>query len=496
MSLPTFSQIVSSMLSFLQAERPDIATQTGSVVNDVVVSTVANQLSPQNGTDTNAVYPKILYTQELQAFVDNSSVLAPSDLDAIGTNYNLVRLSGTASTGFITFRIRTYTTSSPIINVPSGTTISTLATSSSPAVSFSTTASFTFQPSLAPSYFNPTTGFYENPANSIPIICQTIGQVGDVNANTITSLVSSVPGIDAVTNSTSTTGGTDIESNSAFATRIQIKLSGNNVGTPNGIISLVDTNPSVQEAIVVGPNDPEMLRDQFGGSVDVYIKGQILTTVTDTDMYSTTGSQTFILNHQPVISIGTVTGVVASVSGHIFIPVTDYTIHINPNTLFAGSTEAASYIQWTTGGTKPDNNTNFTVSYTYDSLIETLQALFNDNNNHIVASDILVREAIQAVINITTSIVVVPGFVPATVISNVQTALTTYINGLGLGAVIILSEVVAVIQDVAGVSEVDLSTLTIQSVENAVTTTIPPGQQISVGKNAYTVSGSFVITVE
>jgi hypothetical protein len=41
----------------------------------------------------------------------------------------------------------------------------------------------------------------------------------------------------------------------------------------------------------------------------------------------------------------------------------------------------------------PDNNTVVTITYTYDSLIATLQALLDDNSNHIVASDILVLEA-------------------------------------------------------------------------------------------------------
>ena len=76
MALPTFSQIVQSMLSFLQISRPDINTNSGTVVNDVVVSTVANQLSAQNGTDP-SVYGNLQYTQNLQAFRcqcrDNSS---------------------------------------------------------------------------------------------------------------------------------------------------------------------------------------------------------------------------------------------------------------------------------------------------------------------------------------------------------------------------------------------------------------------------------------
>ncbi len=552
MALPTFSQVVQSMISFLQGSRPDIATQTGSVVNDVVISTVANQLSAQNGTDP-SVYSQLQYTQNLQAFVVNAATILPADMDAIAVNYGMTRLPGTQATGIITLRIRNYTTSSPIITVAAGTTVSTLSTSAAPAVSFSTTATVTFSPSLAPSYYNPVSGFYEQ---NVSIICQTVGSVGNVGANTITSLTGPGLGIDAVTNTTATTGGTNVENNVEFAARIQIKLSGNNVGTPNGIISLVSTNPNVQQAIVVGPNDPEMQRDQFGGSVDVYIKGQILTTVTDVPLYSTTGSQSFVLNHQPALSVGSVTGVVGGLP-YTFVAGTDYQFVLNPNILFGFSTEAASYVTFnantffniisvvdalnlevdttngmnigdtihqgifsttitavtdathiavvnTSGfgtgnayftGIKPDNNTLVTITYTYDSLIETLQALLNDDSNHIVASDILVREAIIALMNITAAITILPGYVPATVISNVQTNLTIYLNGLGLGAVIDLSDLVIVIEGTPGVDAVDLDSLIMQADEGSVVYTVPPGQRISVGKNAYPVANSLVITV-
>lgn len=553
MTLPTFSQIVTSMLSFLQASRPDINTNTGTVVNDVVVSTVANQLAAEDGTSP-SIYSAINYTQEVQAFVNNAAAILPADLDAIGVNYGMTRLPGTAATGIATFRIRSYTTSSPIVTVTAGTVVSTLSTSSSPAVSFATTATITFSPSLAPSYFNPVSGYYEQ---STTIICQTIGTVGNVGAQTITSLVGSGIGIDAVTNGVATTGGTNIESNVSFAGRIQIKLEGNNVGTPNGILSIVNTNPNVIESIVVGPNDPAMQRNQFGGSVDVYIEGQVLASVTDTPLYVSSGSQQFVLNFQPALSVSSVTGVFGG-NPYTFVAGMDYNFIENPNILFGGSVQAESYVTFalsttftitnvvdtthitvnstvgmqigstifqgifstiitaipdsihivvvnsngfdaataTFTGLKPDNNTLITVSYTYDSLMPTLQALFSSDSNHIVTSDLLVREAAEALVNLTASIVIVPGYVGNTVVANVQTALTNYINGLNLGAVLTLSELVAVMQNVPGVDEVDLSTLVLQTVEGLITVTIPPGQQISIGSNAYPVTNTLTISVE
>ena len=617
MAFPTFSQIVQSMITFLQGKRPDIATQTGSVVNDVVISTVANQLSAQNGTDP-SVYSELQYIQDLQAFVTNAADIVPADMDAIANNYGMTRLPGTQATGLLTLRIRNYTTSSPIVIVPSGTTVSTLSTASAPAVSFSTTATITFSPSLAPSYYNPNTGFYEQ---TVGIMCQSIGTVGNVGANTITSLTGSGLGIDAITNTTATSGGTNVEDNVAFAARIQIKLSGNNVGTPNGIISLMDTNPNVIQARLVGPDDPAMQRNQYGGAADVYIRGSIPITLTESFTYTTAGSQNYVMLNQPPFAVGLVTGVVSG-SPYTFVPGTDYSVVLNPNSLYAGSTLAASYITFnvstaftiltvglpftvtsvddaihltvsstagmvigdtlkqgvntttitfitdsvhvtvgsTTGwlggatpavdtsrqqfivnstngfaignvvkqgaysttvtsiapltntigvastsgfgagaatftGTKPDNNTQVAVTYSYDSLIPILQALLDNNSNHIVGADILVLEAIVASINFTASIAIVPGFIPASVITNVQTALSTYIDGLGLGAIIILSELVAVMTAVPGVSEVDLSSLILQSTQSGNTTTIPPGQQIAVGNQAYPVTNSLTITL-
>ena len=147
-------------------------------------------------------------------------------------------------------------------------------------------------------------------------------------------------------------------------------------------------------------------------------------------------------------------------------------------------------------GLKPDSSTQLTINYTYDSLIESIQSVFNNDSNHIVASDILIKEALQALINVTCGITIIPGYVGASVVDNVETALTNYINALGLGASIPLSEVVTVIQEVAGVSDVDLSSLSISSIIQDVTTTIPPGQILSVPKTAYTVTNILTITIE
>ena len=483
MALLTINDVINQMKAYLAATRPDISTQPGNVITDVVINSPAQQFG--------ITYQTLAQTQELQS-LEFASNMTTGQLDSFGANYGMVRLLGTVSTSTITFRIRNYNFGSSIINIPIGTVGSTISSTNVPVVTFITSSSLVFFPSLAPSYFNPVSGFYEQ---SVTIVSTSVGSTNNVGAGTITQLVTLIPGIDAVINTIAATGGTNVESNTVFAQRIVIKLSGNNIGTLNGILSLTEAVSGVQQAIVVGPNDPDMIRDQFGGSVDVYIRGQIISSIVDTPQYFVLGSQNFVLTHQPALSVSSIMGVLGGVGGHIFIPTVDYNFVENPNILFSGSTEAESYVQWLSGGgaQHPDNATVFTVSYTYDSLVETAQSIFNNDSNHIVASDILVKEAVEAFIGVTENITILPGYVASTVVNNVQTALTNYINGLGLGAIINLSDIVTVTESAAGVDAVDLNTLSVSSAIGIVTTIIPPGQRVVVGKIAYTQTGTLVI---
>jgi uncharacterized phage protein gp47/JayE len=539
----TTQDVINSMKAYLAAQRPDISTQSGTTVADVVIDSPAQEF----GT----VYTTLQQTQELQS-LEFANQMTTEQLDAFAANYGMTRLPGTPSTSTITFRIRNYNFGSSTINISAGTVVSTVSSTTTPAVTFTTSSALVFLPSLAPSYFNPVSGYYEQ---LVIVTSSSIGATNNVGAGTITQLVTSVPGIDAVINTIAATGGTDIESNVTFAQRIVIKLSGNNVGTPNGILSIVEATSGVIQAIIVGPNDPEMQRNQFGGSVDVYVRGQILSSVFDTPMYTTAGAQYFVLAHQPASSVSSVTGIRGG-NPYTFAPGADYNFVENPNTLFAGSDRAGSYITFdlsttftvvtvtdgshlvvnntagmqigsvitqgtfsttitaipdlthitvvnTTGfapgsasftGLKPDNSTQLTITYTYDSLIETIQNFFNNDSNHIVASDILIREALEALIGVTETITVLPGYVAATVVTNVQTALTNYINNLGLGAIIDLSDIVTQTELVAGVDAVNLSTLSMSSTIGVVVVTVPPGQRLTIGKNAYTQAGTLIIT--
>lgn len=479
MAIRDLTTIINDAIAFIQGKRPNIATFVGTVTRDVVIESPAQEF--------NNVYTELARTQKLQS-VDFPDDQTEEELDALASNYGLQRLGGKQATGTITFQIRNFSTSSSDVAIPLGTVVGTPGSDEIAQVSFVTTQAALFQAIQAPSYFNPSSGLYEI---TVQISAESVGTASNVSAGAITQLITSINGVDTVTNTVATTGGEDIESNTELADRIRIKLSGNNVGTPNGIISEAKANVNVIDAIVVTPNDVEMLRDQFGGAVDVYILGQVLTPISEVVLYTTTGSQEFILQHQPAKSVTSITGVVSS-APYTFIQGTDYNFVLDPTTLFNGSTLLTNKVVFNIGGTNPDNATNITINYVYDSLIESLQLGYDADDNHIITADILVKEATQATVDIVADVTLFPGNSAATSISAIQTALSTAINALGLGDSIDRSDVISIIESVSSVDQVNVNTL--QLFKNLVL--LPPTvQRLQIFKTEYPRLGIITINV-
>lgn len=479
MAIRDTAAIIQDAITFIASKIPNIFTAVGTVVRDLVIESPAQEFSK--------VYTEIAHTQELQS-LEFAADQTTDELNAYGLNFGMTRLLGRTATGSVTFRIRNFSTSSANISVPVGTLVSTTGTDTIPQVGFVTTQALLFQASLAPAYFNPATGYYELTAT---IIAQSVGSKSNVSAGTINQLVSSITGITSVINSVATTGGEDIETNTEFADRIRLKLSGNNIGTQNGLLSLVRANPSVTDAITVTPNDVEMLRDQFGGAVDIYVIGEQLTSIFDLILYTTTGPQEFVLQHQPASSVSSITGIAGSVP-YTFIQGTDYNLVTDPTILYNGSVRLQNKVVFNIGGTNPDNNTTITINYVYNSVIETLQAEIDADDGHIITSDVLVKEGNTAQVDVTADVTLFPGNVPAQAISDIQTAVSTYVNTLGLGDSIDKSDIVAKIEAVTSVDQVNLSTLVLA--KNLVPLS-PTDQRLVIFKNEYPRIGTITINI-
>jgi len=95
---------------------------------------------------------------------------------------------------------------------------------------------------------------------------------------------------------------------------------------------------------------------------------------------------------------------------------------------------------------------NFTVSYTSNAVVRVTQAAI-DSDSHITA-DAIAKWAVQVPVDITTTIVLLPNTVEATVDSGARTALARLFGVLGLGTALRQSDVIRALDAVVGVSYV------------------------------------------
>ncbi len=200
-------------------------------------------------------------------------------------NFNKQRLPAANATGQATF----YVITKPVqdIVIPAGTIVSTVAdpTNNIASISFTTTATVVMVAANASSYFNPNTQRYEI---SDFIRAVVLGSAGNVPAETITQVLSSVNAPVGVINPDATLFGTDIETNFDLAQRSLLSFIGVDTGTAGGYLNTAVSILGVFNAEVVSAGDPLMFRDydpirkkNIGGKVDLWIQGINEVTVSD-----------------------------------------------------------------------------------------------------------------------------------------------------------------------------------------------------------------------
>lgn len=452
MARKTFTEIVSDMRDYIRFKDPDIDTEEGSVVRDVVIEGPASEIE--------GIYAENENVSFLHSFL-YYDYMTTDELDQLAYNYGVTRNPAIESTGTVLFRRNNPLTADIVI--PQGTVVATQQTTTNDAINFVTTEEKTMLLALASSYYNATTGYYEI---EVSIQAEDAGTDGNVSASSIVVIQSPIPGIDSVINEVATTGGTDQESNESLANRSLLALTGNNVGTESGYLSTVLSNQYVRDALLVGPGDPLMTRDAgLGGKVDIYVSVDLTnanTFTTHTESYTYTDQSggsgatdvlnDVILEKQPVRAITSVTG---SVSG-TFTPGIDYELQItDTDNVYYGSTQALDKMHWLLDS--PVAGETITIVFTYYSIMETLDALIEANRP--VTADVLVKLAIEISINVTATV-----YADSTITSsgeetfrnNVISALDTYLTSNTLARVIQQSDLVNEMYGVEGVDRVVL----------------------------------------
>ncbi|GAB0116890.1 baseplate J/gp47 family protein [Acidisoma sp. 7E03] len=156
-----------------------------------------------------------LWMQWLILQVLQSTRLATSsgaDADSFGADFGFSRLPAVAATGDATFS--RFTPGQSAL-VPSGTRIAT----ADGATDFIVTAD------AQHAAWNATLDGYQLGAGlasvTVPVLAVAPGSGGNLLPGTISLITSTLPGIDAVTNATATSGGLDAESDASFRSRFQ-----------------------------------------------------------------------------------------------------------------------------------------------------------------------------------------------------------------------------------------------------------------------------------
>ena len=362
--------------------------------------------------------------------IDDVTILVSGALDKLAANYNKTRKVAVAATGVANFyRPNPPSGSELSLTIPVGTTIYT-------------DAGVEYQVTTAASYSN----FYYDDDLSAYVVdasieCTTAGVIGNAPLDTIINLRNAVSGFGDVTNSVALSNGIDIESDANFATRMKNEISGTNVGTPNGIKSVVLQNTDVSDAIIVKADDPDMYRDHgWGGAVDVYVLETNPTETTWTFTYQ--GEDvTYIEGNRP-LSLGQT--VKTSTGSLTFTPdILSYE---------ARSVESRDYVTWTT---KPSVGESVTLTYFYDKNIADVQTLL-DSDDYNTGADVLVKQSTQVPIDIVCQVVTLTGYAKATIQEEITTTLTTNISELRLGENLEQSDVISWITAIDGVDRVVL----------------------------------------
>ena len=244
----TLEEVILSMLDFLRLTQPDANLNPGSVIRDLMVDLPATMISQ--------LYDELRNSAGFQAIIAASG----SDLDKIARNYGLSRNTGTTSRGVAVLTTNVLDSN---ISIPSSslfvsrngqrfrTVSDTLVDSARPNLYRSNAVRLSNDLQIA--------GILDQFAVEVsvqsvaPGVVSRIGQFQLIGHN--------IPGMSNVTNVSSFSGGSNIESDDAFRSRILSIFRGANTGTESAYLSVVDSDQRIVSSSLIGPGNPLMTRD-------------------------------------------------------------------------------------------------------------------------------------------------------------------------------------------------------------------------------------------
>lgn len=423
MAIRTSDELIQQAINYITAWRPDVDTSVGTLVKDIVVDVPATILG--------------LAYQDLQQIQKASSInyvdeLTDSQVEDLAANYNLTRKQGSYATGIVTF-IKYSRPDTPItVGASDGTggvAVSTLKNDNGVSYSFTTVETKQFTPENADSLYNPEKERYEL---NITIQADGIGTGFNVAANAI-KVFSGIDGIDDIINYNACQGGLDIETNAQLAERIKTAAQARLLGTIPGYKTLVDSFEQVVDSSIVDTTMADYIRNTYGNEIDVIVIGTQVQAYTATANIS--DGLTYVLPAQPVISINSITdGQTTYVEG------TDYKFVKDTISDYRYSAKAQDKIYWLQGGRQPSGD--YTIQYSANKLIIDLQQTLDSEENHLLGSDVLVREGIEIPVQMALEVNTYSGTNPTSTEIQIKNVIQQYVNNLKLGEKLEQSDIV------------------------------------------------------
>ena len=291
----TDQQLTEELIASVYDADPNASVQGGSAIRDLFIDPIVSEMSrvrvvmdfcykatnfvslnniddPTNSGDSlpveNSTYKQLLQ----EALYLDTSVqmqnLIDLCFDRLASNLGIKRIAGAVARGEVTF----FTTTAPTydLSIPIGQIVS------GGGARFRVLETGTISTDQAPSFYNPLTRRYEV---TLAVQATTSGLGGNLTSNQITS---GAPVGLQVTNSAPTFGGTARETNQQLTARAMTYISSVDVGTRAGYERVARESAGVSGYQVIDADSPYMVRDNGqGGKVDIWVRGEILSRVTD-----------------------------------------------------------------------------------------------------------------------------------------------------------------------------------------------------------------------
>ena len=317
----------------------------------------------------------------------------------------------------------------------------------------------------------------------VPVKASVAGSVGNTVIGDITICISTVTGFPNVTNKNEISNGTDIETNANFIARMKLEVSGTNVGTVNGIKSVILQNfPAATSVQVISAGDNLMAPSRSdGGCFDVYIKGSTLTQATINFSNNTIPVTSLdVTNDMPrpvVVGTAALTDVAI---GAAVVP--------DRSSIYAGSQKAYDRIVFS----QAVPTGSHTLQYTYNSLITDV-ANFLSQPEYNTGANILVKEAQNVPVDIFLQIVTntTNADVKTDIINNLITVVKSYTSALQVGESLEQSDII----NLCYIDGVNRVVLPLTYFKKTADTTKDVYDVIEVNKTQYITLGNLSITI-